>query len=134
MNIVKYQFTLLDTITLTYYIRCVMLNPYQKKKLLTNRKDFLTHQSKMQRNDKPDILEVLDKCVEISMIRKSGRARLYLCPFHNEDTPSFAVYEDTNSYWCFGCGEKGDSFDLIKKTLNMNFVEAKQYAAEQGLY
>lgn len=33
--------------------------------------------------------------------RYDGKAR---CPFHEEDTPSFQVYEETNSYHCYGCG------------------------------
>lgn len=34
-------------------------------------------------------------------VRYDGKA---LCPFHEEDTPSFHVYEQTNSYHCYGCG------------------------------
>lgn len=45
-------------------------------------------------------------------IRYDGKAN---CPFHEEDTPSFHVFEETNSYHCYGChaGTKGK--DLKRK-------------------
>ena len=40
-------------------------------------------------------------------VRRTGRATMAKCPFHEEKTPSFAMYEDTNTYYCFGCGKSG---------------------------
>jgi DNA primase len=37
-----------------------------------------------------------------------------VCPFHKENTPSLAVYEDTNSFYCYGCGAGGDSIDFVR--------------------
>ena len=31
-----------------------------------------------------------------------------LCLFHNEKTPSMKINDDLSSYYCFGCGAKGD--------------------------
>ena len=31
-----------------------------------------------------------------------------LCPFHEEDTPSFNANLETGLYKCFGCGAKGN--------------------------
>jgi len=34
------------------------------------------------------------------------------CPLHAEDTPSFRWYEETNTFYCFGCGKGGDIITL----------------------
>ena len=44
------------------------------------------------------------------------------CPFHNERTPSFKVYED--HYHCFGCGEHGDHVDFVQKLYGISNIEA----------
>lgn len=55
------------------------------------------------------------------------------CPVHGEDTPSFRVYEDTNTFYCFGCGAGGDVIKLhqlfISSVVNTNvsFDEAVRF-------
>lgn len=36
------------------------------------------------------------------------------CPLHDEDTPSFRYYEDTASFYCFGCQKGGNIINLHK--------------------
>lgn len=33
---------------------------------------------------------------------------------HNDSTPSFKVYENTNTFYCFGCGIAGGPKDLVR--------------------
>ena len=66
-------------------------------------------------------------------LQRRGREFLGLCPFHNEKTPSFHVYED-NHYHCFGCGAHGSIFDFVMQTENVGFPDAvARLAAEAGL-
>jgi len=51
------------------------------------------------------------------------------CPFHDEKTPSFQVYDD--GFKCFGCGEHGDSIDFIAKLENVRPIEAARLIAER---
>ena len=37
-------------------------------------------------------------------LRRAGNRFVGLCPFHSEKTGSFTVYADSQSYFCFGCG------------------------------
>jgi DNA primase catalytic core len=36
------------------------------------------------------------------------------CPFHEDKTPSFTVYPQTNSFHCFGCDTSGDTIEFIQ--------------------
>lgn len=45
------------------------------------------------------------------------------CPIHGEDTPSLRWYEETNTFFCFGCRRGGDVIHLHRlftNTLNGN--------------
>lgn len=112
-----------------------MLNAFQKSNLRIARQGEKQKLPKLEVSDKPNII----KCFEAVMgyeyrMRRSGRAMLALCPFHGEDNPSFAMYEDTNTYFCFACGVTGDSFKFIMELLDLDFLAAKSYAQENGLY
>jgi DNA primase len=52
------------------------------------------------------------------------------CPFHNEKSPSFKIYQRTNSYKCFGCGKSGDVFTFIMEMEKKSFYEAIESLAK----
>ncbi len=64
-------------------------------------------------------------------LRRHGKLLTGLCPFHNEKTPSFTVYPETQSYYCFGCGNGGDAVIFIKNIENLDYVEAVRYLADK---
>lgn len=64
-------------------------------------------------------------------LKRRGRLLTGLCPFHNEKTPSFTVYPETQSYYCFGCGSGGDAVTFIKNIENLDYVEAVRYLADK---
>jgi hypothetical protein len=47
-----------------------------------------------------------------------------LCPFHNERRPSFKVYPDTNSFYCYGCGASGSIIDFVARYHGVKPLEA----------
>lgn len=65
-------------------------------------------------------------------IIKRGKDYIALCPFHSEKTPSFHIYTDTQSFYCFGCGAGGDVITFIKKIENLNYIEAVKLLAQRG--
>jgi DNA primase len=65
-------------------------------------------------------------------ISKHGRMWKACCPFHNERTPSFYVYDD--HYHCFGCGAHGDAIEYLMKSFGLEFREAvEQLAGDAGM-
>jgi DNA primase len=78
-----------------------------------------------------DIIEVIGRVVSL---RKKGALWEGLCPFHNEKSPSFKVYETSQHYHCYGCGESGDVITFYEKQYNLDFLEAaEKLAAEYGI-
>lgn len=59
-----------------------------------------------------------------------------LCPFHNEATPSFVVYPETQSWYCYGsCGKGGDVIEFVKLWHKISYKEAlKELNLENETY
>lgn len=65
---------------------------------------------------------------------KPNRNGFIRCPFHAEHTASLKLYTDTNSYYCFGCGEHGDSIKFVQLLYNLSPIEsAKKLNSDFGL-
>ena len=78
-----------------------------------------------------DIVELVGSYVQL---KRKGRLYGGLCPFHSEKTPSFYVYPDTQSFYCFGCGAGGDAITFAKKINSIDYPEAvKMLAARAGM-
>ena len=58
---------------------------------------------------------------------KSGRNWKGCCPFHEEKTPSFYVYDD--HFHCFGCGAHGDAVTFVMRADGAQFMEAVERLA-----
>ncbi|MEG2677550.1 MAG: DNA primase, partial [Oscillospiraceae bacterium] len=80
-------------------------------------------------HDRNDIVEVIGSYVSL---KRRGRLNTGLCPFHNEKTPSFVVYSDTQSYFCFGCGAGGDVITFIKTKENLDYIESVRLLANRA--
>lgn len=65
-------------------------------------------------------------------LRKSHRGYNGLCPFHDDKMPSFHVYTDTQTYYCFACHESGDIFTFVMKSQSLSFPEALSFLAEMA--
>ncbi len=65
-------------------------------------------------------------------LKAAGRLYSGLCPFHTEKTPSFYVYPDTQSYYCFGCGAGGDAITFVQTRENLSYVEAVQFLCDRA--
>ena len=76
-----------------------------------------------------DITEIVSAYVGL---KRRGRNMVGLCPFHGEKTPSFNVYTENGSFYCFGCGVGGDVITFIMKIENLDYVEAVKFLAQRA--
>ncbi len=76
-----------------------------------------------------DIETVISQYVTL---KRRGKNLVGLCPFHGEKTPSFTVYPETASFYCFGCGVGGDVFTFIGLIENLDYFEAIKLLAEKS--
>lgn len=79
-----------------------------------------------QLKDSLNIIEIIEHYLPL---RKVGVNYQCLCPFHNEKTPSFIVNPNKNIFYCFGCGENGDSIKFVMLYKHLSFIEATQEVA-----
>lgn len=76
-----------------------------------------------------DIEQVISPYVNL---KRRGKNLVGLCPFHNEKTPSFTVYPDSQSFYCFGCGAGGEAIGFIRRAENLDFSEAVRYLCDKS--
>ena len=76
-----------------------------------------------------DIVDVIGERVKLI---PTSKGFFGLCPFHSEKTPSFHVYKDTQSYYCFGCHAGGNLFKFVMDIEQVNFREALEILAQRA--
>lgn len=79
--------------------------------------------------DANEIVSLIENYVEL---KRSGATYSCRCPFHSERTPSFHVYPNTQSYYCFGCGAGGDAITFIRTIENLDYIEAVRFLAQRA--
>ncbi len=65
-------------------------------------------------------------------LKRAGSRYVACCPFHSEKTPSFTVFCDTSSYYCFGCGSGGDVITFIMNRENLDYIDAVRLLADRA--
>ncbi|WP_160049884.1 MULTISPECIES: DNA primase [unclassified Nocardiopsis] len=75
---------------------------------------------------------IADVVGEYLQLRNAGGGSLKgLCPFHDEKSPSFNVTPAKNLWYCFGCGEGGDTITFLQRMESLSFTEAVEALARQ---
>lgn len=88
----------------------------------------------MTKHDYLDTLEYINQNIflldiiegyGLKVIKESDGRYKMICPFHNEDTPSFKIYNNKNkqTFFCFGCGAGYSVIDFIKMHEDISFME-----------
>ncbi|MFP4078736.1 MAG: DNA primase [Candidatus Izemoplasmataceae bacterium] len=76
--------------------------------------------------------DIVDLIGEVTELKKRGKNYMGLCPFHEENTPSFSVSEEKQVYHCFSCKRSGNALTFVEETKNLSRGEAVRYLAERA--
>ena len=76
-----------------------------------------------------DLVKVVSEHVRLT---KRNKDFWGLCPFHQEDSPSFKVNPQMQSWYCFGCGRSGDVFTFVELIEKTDKRSALQMLAERA--
>ena len=75
-------------------------------------------------------IKLSDEIEKKTKVIKKGNDSWCCCPFHNEKTPSCKINDDLGSFYCFGCGAKGDIFTIYTDLYNFSFPDAVKELAK----
>ncbi|WP_085832244.1 DNA primase [Clostridium merdae] len=76
-----------------------------------------------------DITDVVSSYIDL---RHSGRTYSGICPFHSEKSPSFHIYPENGSFYCFGCGAGGDVITFVRRIENLDYMESIRLLAQRA--
>ncbi len=79
--------------------------------------------------DRSDLVDLIGSYVSL---RRAGSNYNGLCPFHSEKTPSFTVFPDNQSFFCFGCEAGGDAFTFIMRMENLDYKGSLEFLAKRA--
>ncbi len=77
------------------------------------------------------VIDLADRLAGPGALRRVGKTLLTNCllPNHEDRSPSFVVYPETNSWYCHGCLHGGDVVELARLAWGYDQVEAHTTAA-----
>lgn len=81
-----------------------------------------------------EIQKLIDLPIEGVALRLGLKVKKHvsLCPFHDDARPSLHFNPAKNRYRCYVCGSYGRSIDLVMNFLNLNFVDACKWLADEN--
>ncbi len=79
--------------------------------------------------DRSDIVDLIGTYVSL---KRAGSNYNGLCPFHSEKTPSFTVFPDNQSFFCFGCEAGGDAFTFVMRMENLDYKGSLEFLAKRS--
>ncbi len=79
-----------------------------------------------------DRSELVDLIGTYVSLKRAGSNYNGLCPFHSEKTPSFTVFPDNQSFFCFGCEAGGDAFTFIMRMENLDYKGSIEFLAKRS--
>ena len=119
------EYTDTDKMFLTEMYNTFLIDDIRKKKSKLKRVLAIMEPSKSKNKITQRHIEKA-KDVRIRDVYEFQGRKVFICPFHDEKTPSFHVYAN-NTFHCFGCGANGDTISFIQRLHNTDFIHAVKF-------
>ncbi len=77
--------------------------------------------------EKYDTDKIKEQISIVELVQSYGyeiKNNMIKCPFHADKTPSMKLYPDTNTFFCFGCNQNGDTIKFVELCENTDFQGA----------
>ena len=78
-----------------------------------------------------DTVNIVEEVNKVVPLTKKGNNYVGLCPFHDDNNPSFTVNDQKKIAHCFVCGEGGNVINFYAKYNKCSYGEALNYYAKQ---
>jgi len=59
-------------------------------------------------------------------LKRAGNELVGCCPFHQDRSPSFTVFDGGNRFHCFGCSADGDVLDFVQRLHHVTLPQAAE--------
>lgn len=102
-----------------------------KSFLPSNKSPSYEYKLSQESIDKAKLVRIVDLISHDLHLKKHGKNYFALCPFHEERTPSFCIYPESNNFYCYGCNQSGDVIKYAMLTNNLNFKQAVKWLLER---
>jgi DNA primase len=79
--------------------------------------------------DATDMVQIVTQHLALKRV---GSRWVGLCPFHQENSPSFSVNAELGLYYCFGCRASGDAIRFVQEMEHTDFVGAVEHLANRA--
>ena len=76
-----------------------------------------------------NIVDIISRYVDLKKIWSNYK---WLCPFHNEKTPSFIVSEEKQIFKCFWCWKWWNAITFLKEIENIDFFDTLKILAKEA--
>lgn len=79
--------------------------------------------------------DIVALVAEYIRLERKGRNYVGVCPFHQDNDPSFTVSPEKQIFYCFGCQAGGNVIKFLMLTESLTFVESvRKLAHRSGIY
>lgn len=102
------------------------------KEMVAQKVSHKTTLSEEQKIDNCSTLSVVRALTEQTGTERADGTVSFMCPLprHQESTPSFVVYPETDSFYCFGCGKAGNAVAFLAFYRGISFRESRRWLQE----